>query len=66
MGARESKALITTWVLEDRCQVVSVLGLGGIGKSALVVNLMHQLHGALRGDDLAFAAGCSPVRGVSG
>ena len=35
--------LITTWVLEDRCQVVSVLGLGGIGKSALAVSLMHQL-----------------------
>ena len=43
MGATRETALITTWVLEDRCQVVSVLGLGGIGKSALVVSLMHQL-----------------------
>ena len=40
--AREME-LITLWVLEDHCQVVSVLGLGGIGKSALVVSLMHQL-----------------------
>lgn len=44
-GRTREQALITTWVLEDRCQVVSVLGLGGIGKSALVVNLMHELMG---------------------
>ena len=36
-------ATLTEWVLEERCRVVSVLGLGGIGKSALVVSLMHQL-----------------------
>ena len=65
-GREREKALITTWVLEDRCQVVSILGLGGIGKSALMVSLMHQLHGTLRGGDLAFIAGCSLLRGVSG
>jgi WD40 repeat protein len=36
-------ATLTRWVLEERCRVVSVLGLGGIGKSALAVTLMHQL-----------------------
>jgi WD40 repeat protein/transcriptional regulator with XRE-family HTH domain len=33
---------LTRWLIEERCQVVTVLGLGGIGKSALVVQLMHQ------------------------
>src|SRR5256714_3687871 len=28
-------ATLTAWVLQERCQVVSVLGMGGIGKSAL-------------------------------
>ena len=35
--------LLTQWVVQERCRVVSVLGLGGIGKSALAVSLMHQL-----------------------
>ncbi len=42
-GRERDMDLITTWILEDRCQVVSILGLGGIGKSALAVSLMHQL-----------------------
>ncbi len=42
-GREREIELITTWILEDRCQVVSVLGLGGIGKSALAVSLMYQL-----------------------
>ena len=42
-GRVRELALITLWVLEDHCQVVSMLGLGGIGKSALAVSLMHSL-----------------------
>jgi WD40 repeat protein/DNA-binding XRE family transcriptional regulator len=42
-GRAREMELITLWVLEDHCQVISVLGLGGIGKSALAVSLMHQL-----------------------
>ncbi len=31
------------WVVEEHCRVVSVLGMGGIGKSALTVSLMHEV-----------------------
>jgi hypothetical protein len=39
----EELATLSQWVVQERCRVVSVLGLGGIGKSALAVSLMHQL-----------------------
>src|SRR6266849_1197193 len=42
-GREREMAQLTQWVLQERCRVVSVLGMGGIGKSALAVSLMHQL-----------------------
>jgi WD40 repeat protein/DNA-binding XRE family transcriptional regulator len=42
-GREWELSLLTEWVVEERCHVVSILGLGGIGKSALAVRLMHQL-----------------------
>ena len=42
-GRKPELALLTEWVLQERCRVVSVLGMGGIGKSALAVSLMHRL-----------------------
>jgi WD40 repeat protein/transcriptional regulator with XRE-family HTH domain len=35
--------LLTTWVVEQHCQVVTLLGLGGIGKSALAVHFMRRV-----------------------
>ena len=35
--------LLSEWVVEERCRVVSVLGQGGIGKSALVVRAVQQM-----------------------
>jgi WD40 repeat protein/transcriptional regulator with XRE-family HTH domain len=35
--------LLTGWILEERCRVVSIVGLGGIGKSSLSINVMHQV-----------------------
>jgi WD40 repeat protein len=44
-GRKEEQTLLSQWVIQKDCRVVSVLGMGGIGKSALVVNVMHQLVG---------------------
>ena len=42
-GREREMATLAEWVLQERCRVVSVLGLGGIGKSALAVSLMRQV-----------------------
>ena len=42
-GRREELALLSHWVIEERCRVVSILGMGGFGKSALAVTLMRQI-----------------------
>src|SRR5207244_167442 len=42
-GRKPELVTLTQWVVQERCRVVSVLGLGGIGKSALAVTLMHQV-----------------------
>jgi WD40 repeat protein/transcriptional regulator with XRE-family HTH domain len=42
-GRQDELALLRDWLLEERCRVVSVLGMGGMGKSALAVTLMHQV-----------------------
>src|SRR5437773_1482819 len=42
-GREEEQALLSQWVVQERCRVVSVLGMGGIGKSALVINITLQL-----------------------
>src|SRR5579859_4544237 len=35
--------LLSQWVVEERCRVVSVLGQGGIGKSVLATQVMHRV-----------------------
>src|SRR6266478_1047849 len=42
-GRQGELATLSEWVVQDHCRVVSVLGLGGIGKSALVVQAMRVL-----------------------
>ena len=42
-GREDELALLTRWVIEERCRVVSVLGMGGVGKSALTVTLMRHV-----------------------
>jgi WD40 repeat protein/transcriptional regulator with XRE-family HTH domain len=42
-GREGELATLCQWVLQERCRVVSVLGMGGIGKSALVTRAMDEL-----------------------
>lgn len=42
-GREEELRLLMTWAVMERCRVVTVIGFGGIGKSSLVVQLMHQI-----------------------
>jgi WD40 repeat protein/transcriptional regulator with XRE-family HTH domain len=42
-GREAERLQLEQWVVKERCQVVSVLGMGGIGKSALAVTFMHQV-----------------------
>jgi transcriptional regulator with XRE-family HTH domain len=42
-GREPELATLSRWVVEEGCRLVSVLGMGGIGKSALVVRAMQQL-----------------------
>src|SRR2546423_2901422 len=42
-GREGELATLAQWVVEARCRVVSVLGMGGMGKSALVTSAMYRL-----------------------
>jgi WD40 repeat protein/transcriptional regulator with XRE-family HTH domain len=42
-GRERELALLSEWVVEEDCRLVSVLGMGGIGKSAFAVRVMHRV-----------------------
>ncbi len=42
-GREAERLQLSQWVLQEHCQMVSMLGMGGIGKSALAVTFMRQV-----------------------
>src|SRR5260370_18328820 len=42
-GREGELATLAQWVVQERCRVVSVLGLGGIGKSVLVTSAIRRM-----------------------
>ncbi|GCE29923.1 hypothetical protein KDA_54070 [Dictyobacter alpinus] len=42
-GREEELAQLHEWVVQERCRIVCLLGMGGIGKSALTVRCMHRV-----------------------
>jgi len=42
-GRTDELGKLTQWVTTDRCRLIALLGMGGIGKSALAVRLAEQL-----------------------
>src|SRR5436309_2264673 len=42
-GREPELATLAQWVVQERCRLVSVLGMGGIGKSALVTGAMRRM-----------------------
>jgi WD40 repeat protein/transcriptional regulator with XRE-family HTH domain len=43
VGRADELANLRTWVLDERCRLVAVLGIGGIGKTALTARLAQDI-----------------------
>ena len=47
-GRTEEIATLEQWIVKDRCRLVAILGMGGIGKTSLVVKLAKQVQGEFK------------------
>jgi WD40 repeat protein len=44
-GRTQELETLTKWILYDRCRVITLLGMGGMGKTALSVKIAEELQG---------------------
>ncbi|MDZ7959334.1 MAG: NB-ARC domain-containing protein [Aulosira sp. DedQUE10] len=44
-GRKVEQALLEKWIIQEKCRLVMLLGMGGIGKTALSVKVAEQLQG---------------------
>lgn len=42
-GREEELATLDRWIVSDRCRLVALLGISGIGKTAIAIRLIHQI-----------------------
>lgn len=47
-GRIDELALLEQWIVQDRCRLVAMLGMGGIGKTALSVTLAEEIQGEFK------------------
>jgi hypothetical protein len=47
-GRHEELTTLEQWIVSDRCRLVALLGMGGIGKTALSVKLTEQIQGEFK------------------
>ena len=44
-GRDEELAQLKQWIVKERCRAIALLGMGGVGKTALAVKLVEQIQG---------------------
>ena len=57
-GREGELAELSHWIMQEQCRLVAILGMGGIGKSALVSLLGRQLAPPVRRGAVALPPGC--------